>query len=234
MYKSKRRISLRISARVLYFVSSCKRDLSVILYPLASEICQLLIMASLVEAIDPPFGKVYLSEKQFPVCETPSPHRDHYAFTRALVDVSPFKAKLDSLNKGVWEDENQEGNVRLTRPAHDAWGIKKIIFTFCDDFLLKVLDLPWSQEASWKCLLDEVYAAINVKPERVVRSLLANMPPGVKIPVHHDTGYWVKHTHRCHFAIQSGEEVRFFVGPTESEMKQVNALLLSMLLYRVS
>ena len=29
------------------------------------------------------------------------------------------------------------GNVKMTRPAHDAWGIKKITFNFCDDFLLK-------------------------------------------------------------------------------------------------
>lgn len=38
------------------------------------------------------------------------------------------------------------------------------------------------------------------------------------IPVHHDTGYWVKHTHRVHVAIETGELVDFLVGPTEEHM----------------
>ena len=37
--------------------------------------------------------------------------------------------------------------------------------------------------------------------KRIVRSLLAKMPPNVEIPVHHDTGYWVQYTHRVHVAI---------------------------------
>lgn len=35
----------------------------------------------------------------------------------------------------------------------------------------------------------------------MVRCLLASMPPGCVIPVHHDTGHWVKHSHRVHVAI---------------------------------
>lgn len=27
------------------------------------------------------------------------------------------------------------------------------------------------------------------------------MPPGCVIPVHHDTGLWVQHTHRIHVAV---------------------------------
>eukprot|EP01034_Spumella_vulgaris_P031548 gene31548-38965_t len=46
------------------------------------------------------------------------------------------------------------------------------------------------------------------------------MPPGVSIPVHHDTGHWVKHCHRIHVAIDTGEEVDFMVGPTDDLLKK--------------
>ena len=62
----------------------------------------------------------------------------------------------------------------------------------------------------------------NILSHKVIRSLLASMPPGVNIPVHHDTGYWVKHSHRCHVAIVTGEEVEFFIGPTNDLVQRVN------------
>lgn len=173
------------------------------------------------DIVTPPTGVVSLNDKKCPVFESSTVFHDHYAYTRGFVDVSAFKAKLRSMPAEIWDDENQEGNVRITRASHDAWGIKKIVFNFCDDFLLKVLDLPWSQLPEWKSLLHSVYAAIGIDESRVVRSLLASMPSGVNIPVHHDTGYWVKHTHRCHLAIETGDEVEFRVGPTSDRMQQV-------------
>jgi hypothetical protein len=41
---------------------------------------------------------------------------------------------------------------------------------------------------------------------------------GVDIPIHHDTGEWVKHTHRVHVPIITGDEVEFMVGPNEGSM----------------
>jgi len=180
------------------------------------------------EVFIPPVGEVSLLEKkQIPVCEQPEPFDEHYAFTRGTLDIGPFKEKLLSLPAEMWEDENQMGNVRITRPAHDAWGIKKIVFNFCDDFLLKVLDFPWSQLPEWRELLSSVYAAMGIDESKVVRSLLASIPPGVTIPVHHDTGYWVKHTHRCHLAIVTHKDIVFKVGPTPELMKRVSIFLLS-------
>ena len=55
------------------------------------------------------------------------------------MDIIDLKAKVISLPDSAWEDcEHDRQNVKLTRPSHDAWGINKIIFQFCDDFLLKV------------------------------------------------------------------------------------------------
>ena len=62
---------------------------------------------------------------------------------------------------------------------------------------------------------------VGVTKEQVVRSLLARLPPGAKIPVHHDTGYWVRFTHRCHIAIVTDPAVHFYVGPTPDRMTEV-------------
>lgn len=72
-------------------------------------------------------------------------------------------------------------------------------------------------------LLTPIYAAVGITcPEKqVVRSLLASMPPSMDIPVHHDTGFWVKHTHRCHVPIITNEKVDFLVGPTADRMVKV-------------
>jgi hypothetical protein len=188
--------------------------------------CQVNIpSAEMVIKVVPPEGKIELTEKLKPICESSPPYKSYYAVTRAEVDIKPWKDMLNSLPDGFWQDENQVGNVKLIRPAHDAWGIQKIMFTFCDDFLQKVLDLPYSQSPEWRPLLMSVYKAMGIDENKVVRSLLARMPAGVKIPVHHDTGFWVQHTHRCHLAIETGDEVEFWIGPTPNLMSQVRSFL---------
>jgi hypothetical protein len=177
--------------------------------------------------IVPPKGFITLFEKQFPLCDVNEPYQGPLVVTKACIDVQDWQNKLSSLPDGFWDEDYQVGNVKLTRPAHDAWGIQKIIFTFCDDFLLKVYDLPYSRQQEWKNLLSSVYRTLNINENRVVRSLLARMPSGVSIPVHHDTGYWVKRTHRCHLAIETGEDVEFWVGAQENDMQQVSVLFSS-------
>ena len=81
------------------------------------------------------------------------------------------------------------------------------------------LPLPFLSCHPDRCCCDEV----GVEEKRIVRSLLARMPPGAKIPVHHDTGYWVRFTHRCHIAIVTDPGVHFYVGPTADRMAEVRA-----------
>jgi hypothetical protein len=171
----------------------------------------------------PPAGVIPLSQKLKPVCEvSPRAETEEYVVTRGIVDINPWKEQFSQLTEEFWEDENQVGNVKITRPAHDAWGIKKIVFTFCDDYLQRIYDLPYSRSPEWQPLLDAVYSELQINPNKIVRSLLARMPAGVTIPVHHDTGYWVRNTHRCHLAVETSDDVEFFVGPTEDQMKQVS------------
>lgn len=38
----------------------------------------------------------------------------------------------------------------MRRQAHDRWGISKIVFVYCDDFLKRVYTFPWFHEPEWK------------------------------------------------------------------------------------
>lgn len=103
----------------------------------------------------PPDGEVLLSQKKVPICTMTEEKSDNspWCFTRAKVDVSAFKAELATLPPDDWDSYSAEHNVVLHRPAHDAWGIKKIIFTFCDDFLQKVRFISHSCYAPCPLLL---------------------------------------------------------------------------------
>ena len=94
---------------------------------------------------------------------------------------------------------------------------------------------PWWQSPEWRDLIIPYLDAIGVDETKVrevnpftndaqcdnhqiVRCLLARMPGGSTIPVHHDTGYWVPRTHRVHVPIITSEKVVFRVGKTPSQL----------------
>ena len=48
--------------------------------------------------------------------------------------------------------------------------------------------MPWWHERSdWRAAIEPFFDAVGVSSDRVVRCLLAKLPPGTTIPVHHDT-----------------------------------------------
>lgn len=50
-----------------------------------------------------------------------------HASLRAKVDVSGIKRKLELGGDRIWgDDEARTSNVAITRPSHDAWGIRKV------------------------------------------------------------------------------------------------------------
>ena len=73
-------------------------------------------------AVIPPPGIVLLNDKQTPICERHNVkdlinnHGDSefMAYTRGVVDVSEFKLYLRSLPPSIWDDEHQDGNVKVT------------------------------------------------------------------------------------------------------------------------
>ena len=147
-----------------------------------------------------------------------------------------------SAHSNLWDVANsRQNNVHIIRPSHDAWGIKKVALLFCDDFLQRVYELPWwhgefptshsnhKLHHSIACDMQEavqpVLKVLNIASNQVVRLLFAALPPGVTIPVHHDTGDWVRHTHRVHVPIFVPENdpscILFQCGPIPHLMQRV-------------
>jgi hypothetical protein len=130
-----------------------------------------------------------------------------------------------------WDPRNADKhNVSLTRPSHDGWGIGKIVLMFSDDFLTKVYQLPWWEqfEEALQPILDALKndRRPSNSDERivVVRALLASLPPGVTIPVHNDSGEWVKTTHRVHVPVlvKDPHKILFRVGPAPHCMHRID------------
>ena len=109
------------------------------------------------------------------------------------------------------EDVQAKLNCRVERRGHDQWGVRKIVFLYTDDSLEEGFRLPFWYE--WKDTLEPIFQALNIDASRVVRCLLAGLPPGSVIPRHHDRGEWVKYTHRIHLpVITNATKVKFWVG----------------------
>mmetsp|Transcript_9707 Transcript_9707/g.23851 ORF Transcript_9707/g.23851 Transcript_9707/m.23851 type:complete len:652 (-) Transcript_9707:68-2023(-) len=134
-----------------------------------------------------------------------------------------------------WDVRNaRKHNVDITRPSHDGWGIGKIVLIFSDDFLTKIYHLPWWKDFQpvVQPILDILEttsvaktADANSKSRLVlVRALFASLPPGVTIPVHNDSGEWVKTTHRVHVPIivDDPDKILFRVGPAPHMMQRID------------
>jgi hypothetical protein len=177
----------------------------------------------------PPPGMVPISDKQYPTCDAspeaqaaPTP-KEPYVFLRGKVDITPLLAVMEKVGDDLWDEEKQnELNVRMTRPAHDKWGIKKAIFVFCDDFMKNVYQFPWLLDEDWSTAFEPILQLLGTTQDKVVRMLLASMPPACVIPPHHDTGYWVRKTHRIHVPLVTDTSVvNFSVGALEKSMQPV-------------
>jgi hypothetical protein len=84
------------------------------------------------------------------------------------------------------------------------------MFIHCDDFMKRCYHMPWWHERKeWRDAIEPIFEAINVPTDRIVRCLLAKLPPGVVIPPHHDTGNWVPRTHRLHVPVETNDNVIF-------------------------
>ena len=126
----------------------------------------------------------------------------------------------------LWDPINASiHNVNIVRPSHDAWGIGKIVLVFADDFLNSVYELPWwhirtdIQEA-----IQPILECLQVPPQRIVRLLLASLPPGTTIPLHHDSGAWVWQTHRVHVpvVVEHPDDILFRVGKTDDCLERID------------
>ena len=74
--------------------------------------------------------------------------------TRGIVDMTKLKSLVRAghdtpITKSpakptMWDEAMaSKENVLVTRRSHDAWGIKKIVLMFCDDFIQTIYEMPW-------------------------------------------------------------------------------------------
>ena len=173
-------------------------------------------------ALEPPAGEVSFDDKRAPTEQGHALSTGTFCFLRGRSDVSRLKARLERDDDFVWSDEYaSEHNVTLARPSHDGWGIRKLAFVFCDDFLHRVYRPPLWEDPSWRDLIDPILESCGVPRERIIRCLLASMPPRTVIPPHHDSGYWVPRSRRLHCAIKTNPDVVFLAGRTLDEMHRI-------------
>jgi hypothetical protein len=195
-------------------------------------------------------GEISLQDKEQPTCclaeseekkEMEQSLQNPVCFsTRGIVDVSALQqltkegynynykySKDDSMPPlsptNYWDPRNAaKHNVTITRPSHDAWGIGKIVLLFCDDFTTRIYQLPWWKD--FEAALQPVLDACLPPNACLIRLLLASLPPGVTIPVHHDTGEWVKSAHRVHapILVKDPSNVLFRCGPTPTSMQRID------------
>ncbi|RLN06617.1 hypothetical protein BBJ28_00002816 [Nothophytophthora sp. Chile5] len=148
--------------------------------------------------------------KKVPMAELDEEVAKHYAMVvprQSNVDISLLQERILAGGRELWDPVNQTDNVPIRRAGHDTWGIGKVVFIFCDDYIKNVYTFPWFH--TWQKELAPIFEQIQIPFNRVVRCILASMPPGADIPVHHDTGSWVHFTHRMHIPIFTSPEIDF-------------------------
>lgn len=137
--------------------------------------------------------------------------------------------KIEEIGEKLWSKQFQKENVVIKRPFHDDLGVGQVIFTFCDDLLETVYRFPWWTK--WNKELDQIFDYLGLERSQIIRCLLAKLPSGVKIPVHHDTGLWATKSHRIHIPLRTSkqsvqkenavDEVIFKAGYSNSTLKRV-------------
>ncbi|KAL7562969.1 hypothetical protein ACA910_018608 [Epithemia clementina (nom. ined.)] len=126
----------------------------------------------------------------------------------------------------LWDPINaSKHNVAICRPSHDSWGIHKIIFLFCDDFLQRSYALPWWHgRPDIQQAVQPILDVLKINSDSIIRLLLASLPPGTTIPVHEDSGAWVSRTHRIHVPIivEHVNNILFRCGPSADAMERID------------
>jgi Aspartyl/Asparaginyl beta-hydroxylase len=135
----------------------------------------------------------------------------------------PYTVSDIQSTTNYWDPANASiNNVSICRPSHDAWGIGKIILIFCDDFLQSIYTLPWLE--SFQEAITPILTVLNIPLNRIVRMLLASLPPGGTIPIHTDSGEWVQHTHRIHcpILVDDSNKIIFQCGISQQTLSNIH------------
>ena len=130
-------------------------------------------------------------------------------------DVAPIRDKVAQVNAETWRESERE---RLFDVHRDTQALLLVHF---EDYQYKVPDRR-ELYADFETVLSPVVDYIARYYQNngfVVRMILAKLVAGGKIPKHTDAGYSLLNCHRIHMPITTNEDVVFFVGGEEINMK---------------
>lgn len=179
------------------------------------------IGATEVKQLPDELGSISLSQKVHPSDFLAPEHRDGIVGMSMLDNdmadaMAPLVKRVAALPASAWTREGQAENVTIMRPYHDNLGIFNIPFIFCDDAVRNVYHFPWYHD--WRKELEPIFRKLNINPAQLLRCVMARLPAGVTIPVHHDTGRWVQVAHRIHCPVITNSQVFFYAGHSVDQM----------------
>lgn len=108
------------------------------------------------------------SQKQVPLCELDPAVASAFPVVierQCNIDISAIQKRIRAAGEKLWDPAHQKDNVPIQRAGHDKWGIGKVVFVFCDDYISRVYTFPWFHE--WKNELEPIFKQIQIPLERV-------------------------------------------------------------------
>ena len=130
-------------------------------------------------------------------------------------DVDALREKIEAMPAGKWLESERD---RLFAVHKDTQSVLLVAF---EDFKHQkpvYSELYGELQPALEPLVDYV-ASYYQNNGFIVRLLLAKLLAGGKIPHHTDAGYSLMNCHRVHIPLISNDDVAFFVGGEEKNMK---------------
>lgn len=127
------------------------------------------------------------------------------------VDIDPLAEAVARQEPAAWnEHEQRQKDYEVHRQTQSI----VLLFAGVDNWpTIEVLQLPgWDRLASVAVpIMDSIIARWYPPGGRIIRAMIARMPPGARIDPHHDAHPSFACGHRIHVPIETNARVRFTV-----------------------
>lgn len=131
-------------------------------------------------------------------------------------DVEPIKRKVDKISDARWLESQREQRFDI----HSGTRSLDLVHFFRDENSEPdYRDLYFELEGELKPVVDRI-SSYYQSNGFLVRMLLTKMPPGSSIPEHVDSGPALMNCHRVHIPITTNDNVMFFVGGEQKNMRE--------------
>ena len=127
------------------------------------------------------------------------------------IDVAPMAAAIGAQPDAAWnEHEHRQKDYEVHRQTQSSVLLFANIYDWPD---LKVIRMPgWDRLASVSVpIMDSIIARLYPPGGRIIRAMVAKLPPGCRIDPHRDRHPSFSCGHRIHVPIATNTKVRFSV-----------------------